>query len=131
MNLIQKTEKCIKKLYVAIIKDKQIVVEAINVGKLRTKEVLKKVNDNNLHNFNQYDHMCLYTIFSVRPRAKDPDPKKTNVKFCHYDEVHKDYVYQDNWVDFIVKLFEVHHLTKEKIRQAYKADEEWDINQYS
>ena len=115
---------------VTIIKDKQVVFEAKNVGKLRAKEVIKKVHENNLHNFNQYDHMCLYTIFSVRPRRKDPNPNKTNAKYCHYDQVHKDYIYQDSWVDFIVKLFEMHRLTKEKIRQAFNAGEKWDINQY-
>ncbi len=116
---------------VTIIKDKRVVVEAKNVGKLRPKEVIKRVNENILHNFNQYYHMCLYTVFTVRPRGGDPNPNETNTKYCHYDEVHSDYIYQDSWVDFIVKLFEVHRVTKENIRQAYKTDEKWDINKFS
>ena len=113
----------------AIIKDKP--TEAKNVGKLLAGKVLEKVIERTANiNFNHYDHRCFYTIFSVRPPGKDPNPNKTNIKYCHYDEIHKDYIYQDSWVDFIVKLFEVHRVTKEKIRQAYKADEKWDINKY-
>ena len=36
----------------------------------------------------------------------------------------------ESWVDFIVKLFEVHPRMKNKIRRAYKAGEKWDISQY-
>ena len=114
----------------AIIKDKRVVVEAKNVGKLRAGKVVEKVKEQTRLNFNQYDHKCLYTIFDVRPPGSAPNPDETNTEYCHYDEVHKDYIYQNSWVDFIVKLFEVHRLTKEEIRIAYKAGEKWDINQY-
>ena len=43
----------------------------------------------------------------------------------------KNYAYQESWVDFIVKLFEMHRLTIEKIRLAYKTGEKWSINEYS
>ena len=114
----------------AIIKDKRVVVEAKNVGKLRAGKVVEKVKEQTRLNFNQYDHKCLYTIFDVRPPGSAPNPDETNTEYCHYDEVHKDYIYQDSWVDFIVTLFEVHRLTKEEIRLAYKAGEKRDINQY-
>ena len=114
----------------AIIKDKRVVVEAKNVGKLRAGKVVEKVKEQTRLNFNQYDHKCLYTIFDVRPPGSAPNADETNTEYCHYDEVHKDYIYQESWVDFIVKLFEVHRLTKEEIRLAYKAGEKWDINQY-
>ena len=114
----------------AIIKDKRVVIEARNVGKLRAGKVVEKAKEQTRLNFNQYDHKCLYTIFDVRPPGSAPNPDETNTEYCHYDEVHKDYIYQDSWVDFIVKLFEIHSLTKEEIRLAYKADEKWDINQY-
>ncbi|MDE0014702.1 MAG: DUF3644 domain-containing protein [Candidatus Poribacteria bacterium] len=114
----------------AIIKDKRVVIEARNVGKLRAGKVVEKVKEQTRLNFNQYDHKCLYTIFDVRPPGSAPNPDETNTEYCHYDEVHKDYIYQDSWVDFIVKLFEIQGLTKEEIRLVYKAGEKWDINQY-
>ena len=113
-----------------IIKDKRVVIEARNVGKLRAGKVVEKVKEQTRLNFNQYDHKCLYIIFDVRPPGNAPNPDETNTEYCHYDQVHKDYIYQDSWVDFIVKLFEVHRLTKEEIRIAYKAGEKWDIDKY-
>ena len=114
----------------AIIKDKRVLVEGKNVGRMLPGQVVKRVIERISVDFNIYDHTCLHTIFSVRPCGKDPNPNKTNAKYCHYDQVHKDYIYQDSWVDFIVKLFEMHRLTKEKIRQAFNAGEKWDINIY-
>lgn len=114
----------------AVIKDKRVVIEARNVGKLRAGKVVEKVKAQTLRNFNQYDHTCFYTIFDVRPPGSAPNPDETNTEYCHYDEVHKDYIYQDSWVEFIVKIFEIQSLTKEEIRRAYKAGEKWDINRY-
>lgn len=114
----------------AIVKDKRVVIEAKNVGKIRARKVVEKVKDQTRIDFNQYDHKCFYTIFAVRPPGRDPNPDATDTEYCHYDQVHKDYIYQDSWVDFIVRIFEVHCLTKEEIRNAYKAGEKWDLNQY-
>ena len=113
-----------------IIKDKRVPVEAKNVGKILPSKVVEKVKATTLLDFNQYDHTCLYTIFSVRPPGKDPNPDATNTKYCHYDFANTNYVYNESWVEFIVKLFEVCQLTKKKIRHAYKEGEKWDINQY-
>ena len=113
-----------------IIKDKRVPVEAKNVGNILPGKVVEKVKATTQSDFNQYDHRCLYTIFSVRPPGKDSNPDCTNSNYCHYDQVHKDYVYQESWVQFIVKLFEVHGVTIEEIRHAFTMDERWDINQY-
>ncbi len=34
---------------------------------------------------------------------KGEDPRKTNPKFCQYDEAHKDYVYTEEWKNFLMK----------------------------
>ena len=115
----------------AIIKDKRVVVEAKNVDGILPGQVVTKVRERIDVDFVMHDHTCLRTIFSIRPREKDPEPNKTNVNYCVYDQTHKDYVYQDIWVDFIVKLYEKYGLTKEKIRQAHNVGEKWDINKYS
>ena len=113
-----------------ITKDKPVLVEAKNVGKILPGQVVKKVKETTRLDLNLHDHMCLYTIFSVRPPGKDPSPDATNTKYCHYDFANTNYVYNESWVEFIVKLFEVYRLTKKKIRHAYKEGEKWDINQY-
>ena len=115
----------------AIIKDKKMSVEGKNVGRLLPGQVIKRVEERIRHSFKQYDHQSLYTIFSVRPpKNKDPNPNETNTKYCHYDFANENYAYQESWVDFIVKLFEVHRLTIEQIRHAYKNGKKWDINKY-
>ena len=115
----------------AITKDKQVMTEVKNGGKLKPGKVVAKVKEKARIDFNQYDHMCFYTIFDIRPPGKDPNPHVTNIEYCHYDQVHEDYVYQESWVDFIVKLFEVHRLTKEEIRRACQEGEKWNISKYS
>ncbi len=114
----------------AIIKNKRVVVEVKNVDGILPGQVVTKVRERINVDFVMHDHTCLRTIFSIRPRGKDPEPNKTNVNYCVYDKTHRDYIYQEIWVDFIVKLFEVHRLTIEEIRRAYNAGEKWDINQY-
>lgn len=114
-----------------IIKEKRVLVEAKNVGELRARMVIKKVKEKTTNiNFNQHHHTWLYSLFEVRPPTNDPNPDLTKTEYCHYDRAHKDYLYKESWVDFIVNLFEEHHLTIEDIRQAFRADEKWDINQY-
>ena len=88
----------------AIIKDKRVVVEAINSGILRPREVMRRVKKETQIGFNQHHHTWLYTIFLVRPPGQDPNPENTNTKYCNYDYAHKDYLYQESWVEFIVKL---------------------------
>lgn len=127
---LDSTDREIYQQIITLIKDRTVLVEAKNVGRLLPGQVVKKVKERTRRNFKQYDHQSLYTIFSVRPPWGDPNPEETNTEYCHYDFANEKYAYQENWVDFIVKLFEVHRLTKEEIRNAYKAGEKWDINQY-
>ena len=115
----------------AITKDKPVVTEAKNAGQLKPGKVVEKVEEKTRVDFKQHDHTCLYTIFSVRPTGSDPNPHVTNTEYCHYDETHNDYVYQESWVDFIVKLFEVHRRTKKEIRRACQEGEKWNISKYS
>jgi len=100
----------------AIIKEKSIIREVINPGKLKAGEVVEIVkNKTTAKKFSHYDHKCLYSVFSVRPigKAKEDDPFNTNTDFCHYDEAHDDYLYQDNWVEFIVDGINTNKLSKE------------------
>jgi hypothetical protein len=88
----------------AIIKDKVIKTEALNVGKLKAGNVITKIADETDQKISHFDHKCLYYIFSIRPCLGDPDtdPFNTNTKYCHYDEAHADYLFKDEWVGFLV-----------------------------
>ena len=115
----------------AIIKDKRVVREAKNVGRLKAGEVMNRVKNQTRVGFNQTHHTWLVNLFSVRPPGNAPNPECTNTEYCHYDFANQNYVYEERWVNFIVELFEVFGFTIEKIHQAYKNGEKWDIRQYS
>lgn len=117
----------------AIIKDKVIKKEAINPGKLKPGEAIKKINEliQGHEKINQYDHKCILAILSIRPYSgfsQTDDPYMTNVNYCHYDETHQDYVYQDSWVTFIANKINNGILYRELWKQKFKNKELIDIH---
>lgn len=88
-----------------LIKDKVIKKEAINPGKLKPGRVITDVNKISPIKINHRDHKCILAIFGIRPyREFDDaphDPFETNTKYCHYDEAHNDYLYQESWAEFL------------------------------
>lgn len=115
---------------VTLIKDKKTEVEGINVERLKPGKVCDEVKKKTGIKLSpSYDHRVLTKIFSVRPSSGADDPFQTDTRYCHYDDTHEDYVYQREWVDFIINLFEHHNWTKEKIKEmdrsgsTLKADE--------
>lgn len=99
-----------------IVKDKVIKVEGSNVGKLKPGALIKQLETENGVKINHADHKCLLSIFKIRPYkdfCEDCDPFETNTKYCHYDEAHTDYLYQENW-----KIFLVHILSNNLISQT-------------
>jgi hypothetical protein len=116
---------------ITIIKDKVVKKEVINPGKLKPSEVIQNVNVKVRIKISMYDHQCLYTIFGIRPTSRDDkDPFDTDTRFCHYDEVHNDYVYQDKWVEFIIQLIELKKIDKETWRKYYKEKTYISIDEY-
>lgn len=89
-----------KKL-VAFIKEKQIPV--VNPGKLKPGEVSQRVKDAlGLKNFEASSHHArCWKYYKVRPESNGDQPDKTTTKYCQYDLVHKDYVYTEEWVEFL------------------------------
>ncbi len=81
-----------------------------NSGYLKAKEVsnlveieLRKIyGDKFKFSYSAHHHTCCM-YFKIRPKKDDPNPERTNPNFCVYDAVHKDYVYTQAWVDFLVK----------------------------
>jgi len=110
----------------AIVKDRKIRVEAANVGKLKPSRVVDSVKKNiPTSDFNMYLHTSLAKLFEIRPYKEDEDPFDTDTRFCHYDEVHRDYVYTEEWVYFIVDLFQSKRISKEVILKAFGNGEQW------
>lgn len=95
----------VKKL-TAIVKDKVVKVEGANSGRYKPSVVSDIVVERGITNFKSNPHhTCCWKLFDVRPSNSSEDPFETNTSFCYYDEAHGDYLYTDNWVDFLVKVF--------------------------
>lgn len=107
----------------AIIKDKVVKREAVNVGMLKASDVIRLVNEklsDSDKNINHYDHKCLYYIFSIRPVGfESKDNFDTDTNYCHYDELHNDYIYQNSWVDLIAELLESNKLSLAVARKTF------------
>ena len=115
----------------AIIKDKVIKKEAINVGKLKAGGVLRQVKKQSKIELNHYDHRCFYYVFSIRPiKEESKDPFETNTKYCHYDECHYDYIYQDIWVSFLIKTLLEKKVSLKDLKKDYKARQKRDISTF-
>jgi hypothetical protein len=48
-----------------------------------------------------YHHARACAHYKIRPRKGEGDPRKTESRYCHYDEPHRDYVYTKEWADFL------------------------------
>ena len=109
-----------------IIKDKLKQREAVNPGKLKPGDVLKQVNEHIRIRLSHYDHKCLLSVLCIRPFLEFKgvqDPYQTNTMYCHYDETHNDYVYQDAWVSFLVEKINTGVLTKDMWVSKFKNKE--------
>lgn len=99
-----------------IVKDKTVKVEGINTGRHRPSVVVEKVKESGIVNFSMTYHTALWQIFGVRPANNAEDPFDTNTKFCYYDQAHNDYLYTDNWFEFIVQLFALGKLKLDELK---------------
>lgn len=90
----------------AIVKDKVVKVEGVNAGRYRPSIVSEMVVEKGITDFksNQHHTYC-WKLFNVRPSSGVEDPFDTNPNYCYHDEAHDDYLYTDNWVDFLVNIF--------------------------
>lgn len=114
-----------------IIKDKTVKIEAANVGKLKPTEVVRRVNAGlNGKLITSNLHVTLYKIFSARPPNGADDPFDTIAEFCLYDEVHNDYVYQDEWVNFLINFMQSTQLTPADIRRKERNGEKLSVDEH-
>lgn len=132
-NAISEDDKDKYEKLTAIVKDKVIKREAVNIGKLKPGQVLAKIKDKIDFALNHTDHKHLLCIFRIRPYPEfstDCDPFDTNTKYCHYDEAHKDYLYQDEWVDFLIKLILENRIPHTEWKRLFKLKKSLRIEDY-
>jgi len=114
---------------ITIIKDRVIKKEAVNVGKLKPGDVLDEVEARSGIKINHHEHKYLYYVFSIRPTSGEAlNPSDTNTAYCHFDETHNDYVYQESWVDFIVDILGNRKMEIEQIKEHYKQRQKLSID---
>lgn len=87
---------------VAIIKTVQIPV--LNPASLKPSDVCDHINNKfGIKRFSaSYHHSKCWKYFKVRPESDSDQPDRTEVKYCQYDVTHEDYIYTDEWVDFLI-----------------------------
>jgi hypothetical protein len=78
-------------------------VQVANLGLLKPTLVANKVTAKIGTRFTVYDHKLCYEHFKIRPPGGALDPSACNPQFCVYDDLHKDYCYKPEWVDFLAQ----------------------------
>jgi hypothetical protein len=86
---------------VAMIKPKE--VQIANLGLLKPTRVAQQVAAKLGKRFTIYYHKLCYEHFKIRPPGGAPDPSACNPQFCVYDDLHKDYCYKPEWVEFLAQ----------------------------
>jgi len=114
-----------------IVKDKKVKVEGANVRRLKPSEVVAQINEK----FNAYKvtinlHVVLYKLFKIRPETGADDPFDTNANYCLYDKPHSDYVYQPEWIDFVVNYLQSTGIQPAELRSKLKKKEYLDVSEF-
>ena len=85
----------------AFIKEKQVPV--VNPGKLKPGQVSQRIKQTINITFHPSSHHArCWKYYKVRPSSNSRFPEKTKVKYCQYDVAHGDYVYTEEWVEFLI-----------------------------
>ncbi|KUK55976.1 MAG: Uncharacterized protein XD79_0362 [Atribacteria bacterium 34_128] len=89
------------KKVVAFIKEKQVPV--VNPGKLKPGDVSQRIEQTLGITFHPSSHHArCWKYYKVRPSSNSESPEKTKIKYCQYDLAHGDYVYTEEWVEFLI-----------------------------
>jgi hypothetical protein len=89
---------------------KPSVSQVVNAGRLKAGDVCKRVLPVVKAAFGKdrcfnasYHHALACEFYKIRPKKTDPHPHKTDVEMCQYDAAHKDYVFTEKWVTFLIE----------------------------
>jgi hypothetical protein len=96
---------------------KQRLVPVANLGKFKVGGVVSKVAPRIAPKvFNPDTHTRAWKYYDVRPPTGSQDPATCNAQYCQYDVAHGDYLYTDEWVNFLVE-----QLSDEAVYAAVRA----------
>ena len=98
----------------------------------RNEEATKLIKKS-VTSYNQNINTALVYIFSIKPSKKiesDKDPFDTNTKYCYYDQTHDDYQYTNEWVEFVISLFNNNKISIPKVNELYRNRKKIDISEY-
>lgn len=68
----------------------------------KPKDVVNIVKEKTKKLFSINDHTLAWKKHKVRPPNNSRSPEKTNRDYCIYHAAHKDYTYNDKWVELLV-----------------------------
>lgn len=111
---LSEEEKTFTKRVVAMVKSKQVDGAVINDNLLKPLEVVRRVqnglgnikidrNGKKVDYFNMHTHSLYWKKLQVRPEGKSKTPNKTKKEYCIYDKAHEDYLYKEEWVQYLIK----------------------------
>ena len=83
---------------VTLIRDRQVPVA--NPGMHKPSGVARQVSERIGRHFFVHHHTLAWKYYGVRASGVQPDQCKP--EYCQFDSVHRDYIYTDAWVDFLV-----------------------------
>ena len=86
---------------IALIKPKEVTIA--NLGGYKPSEISRKVEEAIGRPFRTGSHhVKCYKHFNIRPPSGSSNPEMCDNRYCYYDAVHKDYVYKETWIKFLI-----------------------------
>lgn len=103
--------------FIIAIKEKRIINEGFKAGEVAEKvyNALKDSMPSNWKFNASYHHAKCWKYYKIRPEKGDPNPEKTNEKYCYYDKPFEQYVYTQEWIDFLIEELR----DKEKYKEIF------------
>ena len=98
----------------ALVKEKHVQVHISNKDLLKPSAVVSSVqallgdpkiirNRKEKDKFNQDTHTRCWKKYDVRPLNNSDNPERTESKYCVYDEPNENYLFTQDWVDFLAE----------------------------
>ena len=112
-NLLNEEEKRNIGRITAIIKEKTKSIYIANKDLLKPSKVVQQVQNSLkekkvtkrgklVNKFNLNVHALCWKYYRIRPDGGSVKPHETNNKYCVYDEPNEQYLYTNEWVDFLI-----------------------------
>lgn len=120
-NSLDETDKENYKKITTIIKDKIVLRRVSNLNLLKPSGVIEEIKKTTGEEINLSNHTSLWKSFGIRPDNNSKSKFETDEKYCIYDEPHKDYLYTQQWVEFITRLITKYDFRKDNIIQKCKS----------